>query len=93
MTFENLIISSSGFKVIKDTTAHSGNYAGFVAWDDTVISELDINGVAADLADYGLDGTTIPMGMPVFFATDKLITRIKLTSGSLYLVNRPYIKY
>jgi hypothetical protein len=91
------VVSDNGFKIIKGGTTINGSFAGFMVWGLSVITSMKINGVTVDLADFGLDATTlpdgIPAGFPVWFAKDQIITQLVLASGTLYMIKCPYTDY
>lgn len=82
----NKMISHRGFKVVSTTAKEDGYFMGFTVWNDAVISALEVNGIAADLGDYGLTGVTIPQGALIFFAEYETVTSITLDSGIIYLL-------
>lgn len=78
--------AANGCLINKGTDAVTGRFDGFIAFTDTVIAELALDGVVVALVDYGLTNTTIPAGQMWWCPMSQHITSITLTSGTINLI-------
>ena len=78
----------TGCKVISNTSANTGIFRGFVVNEDAVVSAILDENSTSILSDLGLSGVTLKSGMFISVPTEKFISSITLTSGSIVAYNR-----
>lgn len=88
MTPEQFIAASFGTFLLSGTSSKTGNFAGFMAIGETVISAMKINGNAVTVATELGSATIEDKGVrTVAYGAGEIITEITLESGSLLLIN------
>jgi len=84
-----LMAAEDGVVVVNDTTAYTAKrFNAFYVSEDTVIGNLEVNGVVADVtANYiTTPATGIKAGVLVTSFGDDVFSAITLTSGSVALI-------
>lgn len=88
-THTGLMSAEDGVVVVNDTTAYnSQRFGGIYIAEDTVIANLEVNGVVANvISDYvTTPATAIKGGLFITSKGDDVFSSITLTSGSVALI-------
>jgi len=86
--FEDRMSAAKGTYIVNDTTPATVKCDGFLVLEDTVIANMEVNGVVADVkANYiSTPATAIKAGAFVTSHGNDQFTTITLTSGSIILI-------